>query len=108
MHAVADRDVLTEGRPSARLLRPLTKLGADEWGTLGEIRHLNRIPYEEPAPGSCRASGPPVPRNGTGAVAAAAAAATTATAAPVRAPNEPARAAGRVPARRRPVRGCGR
>lgn len=48
VHAVADRDVLTEGRPNARLLRPLTKLGADEWGTLGEIRHLNRIPYEEP------------------------------------------------------------
>ncbi|MEV7982001.1 hypothetical protein [Streptomyces sp. NPDC086519] len=29
-------------------LRPLTKLGGDEWGTLGEVLHLNRIPCEEP------------------------------------------------------------
>ncbi|MFJ4845748.1 MULTISPECIES: flavin reductase family protein [unclassified Streptomyces] len=50
LHAVADEDVLADGRPSAPLLRPLTKLGADEWGTLGEVLHLNRIPYEEPRP----------------------------------------------------------
>ncbi|MFD3456191.1 flavin reductase family protein [Streptomyces sp. NPDC058691] len=50
LHAVADEGVLADGRPSAPLLRPLTKLGADEWGTLGEVRHLNRIPYEEPRP----------------------------------------------------------
>ncbi|MEU4093647.1 flavin reductase family protein [Streptomyces sp. NPDC026673] len=48
VHAVADEEILADGRPSAPLLRPLTKLGADEWGTLGEILHLNRIPYEEP------------------------------------------------------------
>ncbi|MFF3562416.1 flavin reductase family protein [Streptomyces sp. NPDC002574] len=56
LHAVVDEGVLVDGRPSAPLLRPLTKLGADEWGTLGEIMHLNRIPYEEPRPAA--ASGP--------------------------------------------------
>ncbi|MFE2134586.1 hypothetical protein ACFW9X_15480 [Streptomyces sp. NPDC059466] len=34
-------------RPSSARLRPLTKLGGDEWGTLGEVLHLSRIPYEE-------------------------------------------------------------
>jgi flavin reductase (DIM6/NTAB) family NADH-FMN oxidoreductase RutF len=38
---------IADGRPNAQRLRPLTKLGSDEWGTLGEILHLSRIPYEE-------------------------------------------------------------
>ncbi|MGW3248757.1 flavin reductase family protein [Streptomyces sp. NPDC001070] len=50
VHAAVHDDVLVDGRPSAPLLHPLTKLGGDEWGTLGEILHLNRIPYEEPRP----------------------------------------------------------
>ncbi|WP_345656968.1 flavin reductase family protein [Streptomyces siamensis] len=48
VHAAADRDFLADDRPSSTLLRPLTKLGGDEWGTLGEVIHLSRIPYEEP------------------------------------------------------------
>lgn len=48
LHAVADEEVLADGRPGSPLLRPLTKLGGDEWGTLGDVLHLNRIPYEEP------------------------------------------------------------
>lgn len=28
--------------------RRAAKLGGDEWGTPGEVLHLNRIPYEEP------------------------------------------------------------
>ncbi|MGW7237941.1 hypothetical protein [Streptomyces sp. NPDC054804] len=47
-HAAVDEDYLADGRPSSELLRPLTKLGGDEWGTLGEVLHRNRIPYEEP------------------------------------------------------------
>ncbi|MFI6019243.1 hypothetical protein ACIBCP_16675 [Streptomyces sp. NPDC051287] len=43
-----DEDCLVDGRPDSERLRPLTKLGGDEWGTLGDIVHLNRIPYEEP------------------------------------------------------------
>jgi hypothetical protein len=49
VHAAADRDYVVDGRPNSGLLRPLTKLGGDEWGTLGEILHLSRIPHEEPA-----------------------------------------------------------
>ncbi|WP_405883232.1 flavin reductase family protein [Streptomyces sp. NBC_01384] len=48
VHAAADEDCIVDERPSSELLRPLTKLGGDEWGTLGEVRHLSRIPYEEP------------------------------------------------------------
>ncbi|MFJ9348419.1 hypothetical protein [Streptomyces sp. NPDC101237] len=48
LHAAVDEDYLLDGRPDSERLRPLTKLGGDEWGTLGDIVHLNRIPYEEP------------------------------------------------------------
>ncbi|GHF19732.1 flavin reductase family protein [Streptomyces spiralis] len=48
VRAAAHEEILVDDRPSSELLRPLTKLGGDEWGTLGEIRHLSRIPYEEP------------------------------------------------------------
>ncbi|MEV7322292.1 flavin reductase family protein [Streptomyces sp. NPDC093970] len=51
VHAVVDEAFLAGGRPGSELLRPLTKLGGDEWGTLGPVLHLNRIPYEEPATG---------------------------------------------------------
>lgn len=50
VHAAADENYIVDGRPSSELLRPLTKLGGDEWGTLGEVLHLSRIPYEEPGP----------------------------------------------------------
>ncbi|WP_440071681.1 flavin reductase family protein [Streptosporangium sp. OZ121] len=46
--AAVHEDYLVDGRPDSRRLRPLTKLGGDEWGTLGDVLHLNRIPYEEP------------------------------------------------------------
>ncbi|MEU8380294.1 flavin reductase family protein [Streptosporangium sp. NPDC048865] len=49
--AAVHEDYLVDGRPDAARLRPLTKLGGDEWGTLGDILHLKRIPYEEPPPG---------------------------------------------------------
>ncbi|KMS91362.1 flavin reductase [Streptomyces regensis] len=48
LHAAAKEEYIVDGRPGSERLRPLTKLGGDEWGTLGSIIHLNRIPYEEP------------------------------------------------------------
>ncbi|MCO6010787.1 flavin reductase family protein [Actinoallomurus purpureus] len=48
VHAAVHEEYIVDGRPSAELLRPLTKLGGDGWGTLGEVLHLSRIPYEEP------------------------------------------------------------
>ena len=38
---------MPEGRPEISLLRPLSRLGADEWGTAGEIRVIQRIPRPE-------------------------------------------------------------
>ncbi|MFC4532936.1 flavin reductase family protein [Sphaerisporangium dianthi] len=48
--AAVEEVYLVDDRPSPERLRPLTKLGGDQWGTLGEILHLSRIPYEEPQP----------------------------------------------------------
>ncbi|MFJ9559343.1 hypothetical protein ACIRQQ_04770 [Streptomyces fuscichromogenes] len=42
------RTAWSTARPGSEPLRPLTELGADAWGTLGGVVHLNRIPYEEP------------------------------------------------------------
>lgn len=46
--ASVHEEYLVGGRPDAERLRPLSKLGGDQWGTLGEVLHLARIPYEEP------------------------------------------------------------
>ncbi|MER7686023.1 flavin reductase family protein [Streptomyces sp. NPDC097610] len=48
--AAVHADHIVEGRPDSAHLLPLTKLGGDEWGTLGQVLHLSRIPYEEPRP----------------------------------------------------------
>ncbi|MEU1532413.1 flavin reductase family protein [Streptomyces fagopyri] len=47
LHMAVHEEVMVGRRPSSARLRPLTKLGGDEWGTLGEVLHLSRIPYEE-------------------------------------------------------------
>lgn len=38
--------VLVDGLPEVTLLRPMARLGRNEWSTLGEVRAINRIPYE--------------------------------------------------------------
>jgi flavin reductase (DIM6/NTAB) family NADH-FMN oxidoreductase RutF len=40
-HAVRD------GRPRIEHLKPLARLGGNEWSTLGEIREIRRIPYRK-------------------------------------------------------------
>ncbi|MEU0675781.1 flavin reductase family protein [Streptomyces sp. NPDC006172] len=47
VHAVVDEDVLVDGHPDIRRLRPLARLGGDEWSTVGEVRELARIPYRD-------------------------------------------------------------
>jgi flavin reductase (DIM6/NTAB) family NADH-FMN oxidoreductase RutF len=42
-----DERVLRDGRPAIDLLRPLARLGADEWSTIGEVSSRRRIPYAE-------------------------------------------------------------
>lgn len=44
--------VLRENRPEVRLLRPLARLGANEWSTVGQVSSRRRIPYAELAAGS--------------------------------------------------------
>ena len=42
-----DEAVLRDDRPEVRLLRPTSRLGADEWGALGEITDRRRVPFAE-------------------------------------------------------------
>lgn len=47
VHAVASTRVLADdGLPDVARLAPLSRLGRTEWGTRGEIRTIDRIPYE--------------------------------------------------------------
>lgn len=46
VNVTVDDAVLTEdGHPDVELLRPLARLGRNEWSTLGEVRAIDRIPY---------------------------------------------------------------
>jgi flavin reductase (DIM6/NTAB) family NADH-FMN oxidoreductase RutF len=44
--AVAD-SALTDGRPDVRKLRPLARLGGNEWSRLGEVVSISRIPHRD-------------------------------------------------------------
>ncbi|MFD6099376.1 flavin reductase family protein [Nocardiopsis flavescens] len=46
VHVAVDAGVLGgDGLPVAELLRPLARLGRNEWSTLGEVRAVDRVPY---------------------------------------------------------------
>jgi flavin reductase (DIM6/NTAB) family NADH-FMN oxidoreductase RutF len=47
LHAVVSEDVLDGTLPAVDALRPLSRLGRNEWGTAGRIREILRIPVEE-------------------------------------------------------------
>lgn len=47
VHAAVDAAVMTDGHPEVARLAPLSRLGKDEWGTLGEVREISRVPYTE-------------------------------------------------------------
>ncbi|MFJ2932249.1 flavin reductase family protein [Streptomyces sp. NPDC087219] len=47
VHAAIDESVLLDGHPEMALMRPLTRLGKNEWGTLGGIREIARVPYQD-------------------------------------------------------------
>jgi flavin reductase (DIM6/NTAB) family NADH-FMN oxidoreductase RutF len=44
-HLAIDEAMMVDGHPEIRLLRPLARLGKDEWSTLGDIRSITRIRY---------------------------------------------------------------
>ena len=45
--AVVADSVLTDGRPDIEKLRPLGRLGANEWSRMGEVVRINRIPHRD-------------------------------------------------------------
>ncbi|MDQ0688209.1 flavin reductase (DIM6/NTAB) family NADH-FMN oxidoreductase RutF [Streptomyces achromogenes] len=50
VHAAVHEGVVVDGRPDIRRLRPLSRLGGNEWGTVGEIHDLARIAYRDRPP----------------------------------------------------------
>lgn len=55
VHAAVDAAVFDDGHPSIDRLRPLARLGGDEWSTIGDVRRISRIrhadwPDHYPAP----------------------------------------------------------
>ncbi|WP_435130741.1 flavin reductase family protein [Actinacidiphila sp. bgisy144] len=47
VYAAVSEAVMADGLPDIRALRPLARLGKDEWGALGDILEIKRIPLEE-------------------------------------------------------------
>ncbi|MDP9376605.1 MAG: flavin reductase family protein [Actinomycetota bacterium] len=47
VHAAVAASVLSDGRPAIGKLKPLSRLGGDEWGLIGEIREIARIPHQQ-------------------------------------------------------------
>lgn len=45
--AAVDERVLRNDRPAIDLLKPLARLGANEWSTIGEVSERRRVPYAE-------------------------------------------------------------
>ncbi|MFG1626899.1 flavin reductase family protein [Kribbella sp. NPDC049227] len=46
-HLAIDEAVMVDERPDIHLLRPLARLGKDEWSTLGEVRSITRIRHSD-------------------------------------------------------------
>lgn len=42
VHVAVDEDVLRDGRPRVELLRPVARMGGDEWCAVGEVFELRR------------------------------------------------------------------
>ena len=47
VHAAVRSDVLDDGHPMIERLRPLARLGRNEWTTLGTVLEISRIPHRE-------------------------------------------------------------
>ncbi|MBV2354051.1 flavin reductase family protein [Streptomyces sp. J2-1] len=47
VHVAVDEGVLVDGAPDIRRLRPLARLGGNQWSTVGELSELARVPYGE-------------------------------------------------------------
>ncbi len=52
-----DDAVMVDGRPQISLLKPLARLGGREWSTIGEIKEISRLRYEQWDSGSNKPKG---------------------------------------------------
>jgi len=49
-HVAVDGAAVDGRGPLVQALQPISRLGRDEWGELGRIRSVRRVPYREAAP----------------------------------------------------------
>lgn len=49
VHVAVDEAVLQDDRPEITLLRPVARLGAMEWSTIGKVTQHRRVPFSEVA-----------------------------------------------------------
>jgi flavin reductase (DIM6/NTAB) family NADH-FMN oxidoreductase RutF len=47
VHAAVREDVVVDGHPDIRRLRPLARLGGNEWSTIGDVHELARTAYRD-------------------------------------------------------------
>ncbi|RNG28201.1 flavin reductase family protein [Streptomyces botrytidirepellens] len=47
VHAAVDDGVMVDGHPEVGRLRPLARLGKNEWGTVGEVLEIERVRYAD-------------------------------------------------------------
>jgi len=45
VHVAVHETAVRDGRPRIEGLRPLARLGGNEWSTVGELKEIRRIPY---------------------------------------------------------------
>ncbi len=49
VHAAVREDVMLDGHPDVRRMRPLSRLGRNEWASVGELLDIPRVPFTGPA-----------------------------------------------------------
>ena len=49
VHVAVDEAVLRDDRPAIDLLKPVARLGANEWSTIGHVSARSRVPFSEVA-----------------------------------------------------------
>jgi flavin reductase (DIM6/NTAB) family NADH-FMN oxidoreductase RutF len=47
VHVAVHETAVRDGRPRIEELRPLARLGGNEWSTIGEVKEIKRIPYRD-------------------------------------------------------------
>lgn len=47
VHAAVSQDMLVDGHPEISRLKPLSRLGKDEWATVGGVREISRIRHAD-------------------------------------------------------------